>query len=188
MYRFDLCNTNILQRNNTKHIQSKKHKYYSNKILNRYAIKDVEVNKFKDTFDPYFIEHTKKFDLLEVCFSSRFEYGDTDPCNHKIGVSNYVTYNIHSENYSTYSTESASDFLHRVMQIYLSDECSPKIIPEIEIVFISDLQDITKQHYLELPKSMLCRKLIRRFHESTQDFKYKWLPDSFKDFRVSFTF
>ena len=96
-------------------------------------------------------------------------------------MSSYVTYNIHSENYSTYTTELAKDFLHRVLSIYLSHECDPKIIPETEIVFVSDPKDITQKHYLEQPKSMLCRKLIRRFHESTsQDFEYKWLPDSFK--------
>ena len=97
-------------------------------------------------------------------------------------MSNYVTYNIESKNYSTYTTVPAPDFLQRVIKFYLSHRCSPQIIPEIEIVFISDLQDITRQHYLELPKSMLCRKLIRRCHESTPlDFEYKWLPDSFKD-------
>ena len=41
-------------------------------------------------------------------------------------------------------------------------------------------KDITRQHYLEQPKSMLCRKLIRKFHESTsQDFEYNWLQVSF---------
>ena len=66
--------------------------------------------------------------------------------------------------------------------MYLSHECSPQIIPQIEIVFLSDSNDITQEHYLQQPKSMLCRKLVRRFHESTsQDFDYKWLPDSFRN-------
>ena len=78
--------------------------------------------------------------------------------------------------------ELANDFLHRVISIYFSDECSTKIIPEIEIVFISDPNDITRQHYLEQPKSMLCRKLIKKLHESTsQDFECNWLPDSFEN-------
>ena len=96
---------------------------------------------------------------------------------------------MQSEHYTTYTTESASDFLHRVISIYFSHDCSPKKIPEIEIVFISDPKDITRQHYLEQPKSMLCRKLIRRLLESTPlDFEYNWLPDSFKDLSVCFTF
>ena len=53
---------------------------------------------------------------------------DDDP--YKISVSNNVTYDIQSEHYSTYTTESVSDFLHRVIEIYLSHQCSPKIFPE----------------------------------------------------------
>ena len=72
-------------------------------------------------------------------------------------------------------------FLHRLIAIYVPHECSTKKIPEIEIVFVSDLTDITQKQYLEQPKSMLCRKLIRNFHETTsQDFEYIWSPDFFK--------
>ena len=93
----------------------------------------------------------------------------------------YVTYNIQSEHYTTYSTELANEFLHRVISNYYGHKFSLKIIQEIEIVFISDPKDITRQHYLEQPKSILCRKLIRRFHESPQDFEYKWLQNTFED-------
>ena len=104
------------------------------------------------------------------------------PLTLKINVSNYVTYNVQSEHYSTYTTVSAPEFLHRVVGIFHSNKYSPKIIPEIQIAFISNLKDITRQHYLELPKTMLCRKLIRRYHETTPlDFQYKWLPRSLKD-------
>ena len=42
------------------------------------------------------------------------------PCNHKIIVSNYVTYNVQSENYTTYTTEFDNDFLHKFISIYIS--------------------------------------------------------------------
>ena len=61
MYRCELCNTIVQERYRTKHNQSKKQKYYSNLILNRYVIKDVEVAKFKDVFDPYFINQENSF-------------------------------------------------------------------------------------------------------------------------------
>ena len=41
MYRYELCNTIVQKRNKTKHNQTKKNKYYSSLILNRYVIKDV---------------------------------------------------------------------------------------------------------------------------------------------------
>ena len=146
MYRCELCNTIVQKRNKTEHNQTKKRKYYSNLIFNRYVINNVEVIRFKDVFNPYFNHYYSKRTLYHL------HYRITDT------------------------------FLHRVISVYFSHRWSAKIIPKIEIVFISDPKDITRQHYLEQPKSLLCRKLIRRFHESTsQDFEYKWLPDSFKD-------
>ena len=119
-----------------------------------------------------------------MCVNLIIDVNDYEnPCSRKITVSNNVTYNIQSEHYSTNTTETASDFLHRVIvEINLSHKSSPQIIPEKELVFVSDPVNIIQQHYTEQSKSMLCRKLIRRFHESTtQDFEYKWLPDSFKN-------
>ena len=191
MNRYEFCNTILHERYKTKHNQSKEHKlrtnekvkenYYSNLIMNRHVIKDVKVIRFKDIFNPYFIEHTKKFNFFTVCISLRLDVSET-PRNHKINVSSYVTYNIQSENYTTYTTELANDVLHRVKSIYLSHDCSAKIIPQIEIVFKSDPKDITREHYVQQPKSMLCRKLTRRFNESTSpDFEYKWLPEAFEN-------
>ena len=134
MYRCELCNTIVQKRDKTKHNQTKIHKYYSNLILNRYVIKNVELIKFEDVFDPYFIEHSRKFNFFTV--SILFGLYDREHLlNHKINVSNHVTYFIQSEHYMTNTTESANDFLHRVISIYFSHDCSPKIIPEIEIVF-----------------------------------------------------
>ena len=150
-------------------------------ILNRHVIKNVKVSEFKDELNPYFIEHSRKFKFFTKNIFSIL-YNKEHPPYEKKNVSNYVTYNIESEHYSTHTTVPAPDFLQRVIKIYLSHRCSPRKFPEVEIVFISDLKDITRQHYLELPKSMLCRKLIRRYHELTPlYFEYKWLPDSFKD-------
>ena len=179
MYRCEICNTILLKRNKTKYNQTKKHKFYSNLILNRSVIKNVEVIKVRDIFNPYFIEHTKKLNLFTVCIFLRFD-DDEDPRNHNISVSNNVTHHILSGNHSTFTTELASDFFDRFIPIYLSHKCDPKMIQEIEIVFISDPKDIIQEHFLKQPKSMLCRELIGKFHESTQDFECKWLPDSFK--------
>ena len=63
-----------------------------------------------------FIEHTRKFNFFTVHITLR-DY-EVDPLSHKIKVSNYVTYNIQSEHYNTYATESASDFLHKVISIF----------------------------------------------------------------------
>ena len=87
MYKCELCNTTVQRRKKTQHNQTKKHEYYSNLILNRCFIKNVKVNEFKDIFNPYFIEHTKKF----VYFSVQVILNFDDGCfRHKVSVSNNV--------------------------------------------------------------------------------------------------
>ena len=73
MYRCELCNTILLKKNETKHKQTKKHSYYSNLLFNRYVIKNFEVIKFKDIFNPYFTAHTKKFNLFTIYVLLRFD-------------------------------------------------------------------------------------------------------------------
>ena len=54
-------------------------------------------------------------------------------------------------------------------------------IDEINIIFISDLEDKTFSHYMAQPKSMLCRKQIRKFfEEDVGDFDCNWLPKCFR--------
>ena len=53
---------------------------------------------------------------------------------------------------------------------------------EINIIFISDLGDITFFLHMEQPISMLCRKLEKKIieKEDFEDFNYNWLPKSFR--------
>ena len=96
MYRGDICDINFLKRNKTKNEQSKKQKYYSKRILNRYVIKNVKVSDFEDEFNPFFIEHSRKFKFFTISILLNL-YNEEHPLNKKINVSNFVTYNIKSE-------------------------------------------------------------------------------------------
>ena len=52
--------------------------------------------------------------------------------------------------------------------------------------FISKLKEMTLQHYMKQPRSMLCRKLERNFNEENdpppddRDFDYNFLPYCFR--------
>ena len=53
-------------------------------------------------------------------------------------------------------------------------------VDEVNIIFISNLEDMTFFPYMAQPKSMLCRKLIGNFiEEDFRDFDYDWLPKCF---------
>ena len=52
---------------------------------------------------------------------------------------------------------------------------------EINIIFISNLKDMTFIHYMQQPKSMLTRRLVRNIIDGNYDgYHYKWLPNCFK--------
>ena len=105
--------------NKTKHNQTNKHKYYSNILLNRYVIKNNEVGKIRDVFNPYFIKHTRKINSFTIHITLRLSEGEST-LQHKIDVTNYVTYQIQSEHFYIHTTEPATDFLHRVVGIKFS--------------------------------------------------------------------
>ena len=55
-------------------------------------------------------------------------------------------------------------------------------VDEINIIFISDFDDITFSHYMTQPKSMIQRKLIKNFiKEDYGNFDYNWLPKCFRN-------
>ena len=57
---------------------------------------------------------------------------------------------------------------------------------EKTIIFISDLEDISYFHYKEQPRSMLCRKLEKKFieEENFEDHDYKGLPNCVKLLKI----
>ena len=65
--------------------------------------------------------------------------------------------------------------------------CAYNIISdEIDIIFISKPKEITLHHYMEQPRSMLCRKLEKNYIEENnppldgRDFDYNFLPYCFR--------
>ena len=63
------CNislTKVKKRNRIRHEQSEKQKYFSDLIINRYSIKNKEIDHFKDILQSYFDKHKKKFDKFNV--------------------------------------------------------------------------------------------------------------------------
>ena len=95
-----------------------------------------------------------------------FHWKVDDEFNHKKSRPKILSNGVTVHGYRFIINETACDFLHRVITIYLTHgELSIDKIQETEIVFIPDLKDMTYPHYMEQPKSMICRKVVRRFFE-----------------------
>ena len=62
----------------------------------------------------------------------------------------------------------------REFQDIVDRNCIYKTISDgIEIIFVSKLKEMTLQHYMKQPRSMLCRKPKRKYD---RDFEYNFLP------------
>ena len=58
MYECDIYLTEIKKRNKNKHEKPMKHKYFlSNLIINKYIVKNNEIDRFKDIVQSYYDEH-----------------------------------------------------------------------------------------------------------------------------------
>ena len=71
---------------------------------------------------------------------------------------------------------SSNKFLDIVDRNCVNDE-----VDKINKIFISNLKDIFLSHYMDKPRSMLCRKLERNFiEEEFGGFDYNFLPNCFR--------
>ena len=61
MYECNICLTKIKKRNKNKHEKLMKHKYIlSNLIINKYIVKNNEIDKFKEIVQSYYEKHKKE--------------------------------------------------------------------------------------------------------------------------------
>ena len=170
----EICHKIIQRKNRTKHDNSTKHEYYSNLNLKTYIVKDKKLDGFKDVMFKYYFDHSKKLNI----FTARVYWKVNDEIQSKLSVSHIVSYWTIAFTMSVTMKGSAWVFLDRAIEAYFTDQETEKL-DRIKIGFISDLKDITFNHYMDQPKSMVCRKMLRRLEESKNkhDFEFKWIPD-----------
>ena len=185
MMKCEICHL-LLQRNKrTKHDKSKQHKYYSNLILNTYFVKDVKLDEFEEVFSTYYFNHTKKFDSFTV----RVYWKVINDIQYKIFVPQVVSFGTVVHSMTVNIKETACDFLDRAKKDYLTGVEIEKR-DKNEIGFISDLKNITFNHYMDLPEPMIRRKMIRKFFEVKSgdiiNFEYNWILRCFYELLLSF--
>ena len=160
MYECDICLAKIKKRNKNKHEKSMKHRYFlSNMIVNKYIVKNIDINKFKDVLQSHCDEHKKKFKDFTVTII----WKKNDMILNNISISRSITlqrthmFKPDMFEIPIYVKLSEREFLDIVDGNYVYNIISN----EIDILFISKLKEMTLQHYMKQPRSMLCRKLER---------------------------
>ena len=177
MEECDICLSKIKLKNKKRHCLTKKHKYFSNLIMKKNLVRNPEIDKLKDIIQPYYNNHKKTFHNFTVCIM----WKKNDVLKNKVSVPSAITL----EKPHLYKSSMIElSIVVKVSPLDLLDTFDRNInneVDEINLKFISDLKDVTFLHYMDQPKSMLCRKLVRNFiEEDFRDFDYIWLPKCFR--------
>ena len=173
MEKCDICLKRIRERNRNKHEQLKKHEFFLSKLIrNKYTVKNIEFDNSKDNFKTYYVNQRKKFNSFTVLVVCKIN-GEVIV---EIKLPSYIvmekTFGIFNQNVDGKSGirpcfEYIDDYF------FINSFCDA-----INIIFISDFRDKSIYHYLNLPKSMLTRKLIiSLLQNQSWDYTHKWLPN-----------
>ena len=184
MYECDICRAKIKKRNKNKHEKSMKLRYFSsNMLVNKYVVKNNDINKFKNILHWYCDEHKKKFN--EYTVSNIWK--KRDMIINKISIPRTITLRrTHMFKPDVFEIPIYVKVSEREFLDIVDKNCAYKIISvEIDIIFISKLKELTLQHYMKQPRSILCRKIERNYVQecdppsADRDFDYNFLPYCF---------
>ena len=153
-FHCDLCDKSIKIRSKKKHLNSRYHKSITESIICKYTVKnpsflhmEVILKKFVDVYN-------KKFEFYLILCKWKLHFSDTI-----INVKSERLYNIERK-YETWNLRtfliSKIEYFERVTDHKFSH------ISGMNIVFITDLRNMTYDHYIKLPKPMLEWTIIKK--------------------------
>ena len=146
MYECEICPAKIKKRNKNKHEKSMKHRYFlSNKIVNKYIVKNNDIIKFKDILQSYCDEHKKKLNE----FSVTIIWKKNDMIINKISIPRTITLQrTHMFKPDMFEIPIYVKVTEREFLDIVDRNCVYNTISdEIDIIFISKLRETTLQHY-----------------------------------------
>ena len=137
-YYCDICDKYILNR--SRHNKTKLHKRLSLSVVNKYYIPNVSVIEIDNIINKHIYDYNKKF----------YDFG----CWCKIQndyfcEKNWVIWD---------SLPHAIKIMEKIIKRY---NCRQNDLVNIEIICITDLKSATYSHYIQLPRTMLERKICQ---------------------------
>ena len=151
MYKCSICLAKIKKRNKNKHEKTMKHRYFLSKmIVNKYLVKNNDINKFKDILQSYYNEYKKKFNEFTVTIL----WKKNDMIKNKISIARTITsQGTHMLKPDMFEIPIYVKVSEREFQDIVDRNCVHNIISdEIDIILISELTEMTLQHHMKQPR------------------------------------
>ena len=137
-YYCDICEKYIS--NKSSHNKTKIHKQLSVSIVNKYYIPNVSVIEIYNIIKKHIYNYNKKFCEFECWCKIQ---------NDRFCEKNWVMWD---------RSPHVNKIMEKIIRRY---NCRQNDLVNIEIIFITDLKSATYSHYIQLPRSMLERKICQ---------------------------
>ena len=151
IFHCEICDKSIKIRSKKKHLNSRYHKSLTKSIICKYTVENPSFLHMEDILKNYVDDYNKKFILYIFICKWKLHFSDTI-----INVESNRLYNIHPGGWNLRRT------LISKIEYLENDGHKFSNISEMNIVFISDLRNITFEYYLKMPKSMLEWTIIKK--------------------------
>ena len=149
-------------------------------IVNEFIVKNSDINKFKEILQSFCDEHKKKFNAFTVTII----WKKNDMIVNKIAITRTITLQrTHMFKPDLFEIPIYVKVSEREFLDIVDINCVYSIISdEIDKIFLSEIKEMTLQHYMKQPRTMLCRKLQRNYiaENDPRNFEYIFLPYCFR--------
>ena len=156
-FHCDLCDKSIKMRSKKRHINSANHKSLNRSIICKYTIENPSFLHIENILKKYVDDYNKKFVLYIIICKWKLHFSDTI-----INVKTDRLYNFYIP------SRKLRPYLKSKIEDFESDDHKFSHISEMDIMFISDLRNMTYQHYLQIPKPMIEWTIIRKLATNPQ--------------------
>ena len=141
-----LCDKSIKNKSKKKHLNSLNHKFLSINIISRYCVRNPNFLQIDNILQNYVLDYNKKFAFHLII------------CNFQLNFTDTIV-SVKSNTWSNLSTDFHLRNLLSKIKYYEKRGHKFSQISEMNITFVTDLRNMTYEHYLHQPKSMMEWKL-----------------------------
>ena len=153
-YYCDVCDKTIKLKCKKKHLNTRLHKSLSHSIINRFCVENPEFLQIENILKKYIRDYSKKFAFFIIECKWKLDFDNNIFC-----VNSYKMHNL-------CSFRDIRRFLLTKICKYESMRYKFIKISEMKISFVSCRINMTYEHYIEQPKSMLEWTIVKKLSEN----------------------
>ena len=156
-FHCEICDKSVNIKSRKRHLNSRYHKSLSSCTISKYTIENPSFLHIQDILKNYVNDYNKKFVLYKIICKWKLHFSDII-----INIKSKRLYNNNRPNWNlrSYLISKIEDFENKGHKF--------SHISEMNVVFISKLRNMTYQHYLQIPKSMLEWTMIKKLASNPQ--------------------